>query len=69
MLMIIGAGVVYASGQLMGAETRARANTWATAMLVGAIIAILIVVVAPPVLGLMYGGDVEGACNIVQLGG
>ena len=55
MLMIIGAGVVYAAGQIMGAETRARASQWATAMLIGAVIGILIVTVAPTVLGAMYG--------------
>ena len=54
MLMVIGAGVVYAAGQMMGAETRARANTWATAMLIGAVIGILIVVVAPSVLDILY---------------
>ena len=54
MLMVIGAGVVYAAGQMMGAETRARANTWATAMLVGALIGILIVVVAPSILKILY---------------
>jgi len=50
MLMVVFAGVIYASGQMMGAETRARANVWATAALTGALIAILIVVVAQPVL-------------------
>ena len=55
MLMIILAGVIYASGQMMGAETRARANVWATACLTGALIAILIVVVAPPVMDAIYG--------------
>ena len=50
MLMIVLAGVIYAAGQMMGAETRARANVWATAALTGALIAILIVVVAQPVL-------------------
>ncbi len=55
MLMIIGAGIVYAAGQIMGAETRARASQWGTAMLIGAVIAILIVTVAPPILSLMYG--------------
>ena len=54
MLMIILAGVIYAAGQMMGAETRARANVWATACLTGALIAILIVVVAPPVLNAIY---------------
>jgi hypothetical protein len=50
MLMVVLAGVIYAAGQMMGAETRARANVWATAALTGALIAILIVVVAQPVL-------------------
>ena len=59
MLMIVIAGVIYAAGQMMGAETRARANVWATAALVGAIIAILIVVIAPPVLGIVYGKNVQ----------
>jgi len=56
MLMIIGAGVIYAAGQLMGAETRARANTWATAMLLGAVMGILIVVVAPSIIDKIYTG-------------
>ena len=55
MLMIILAGVIYAAGQMMGAETRARANVWATACLTGALIAILIAVVAPSVLSAIYG--------------
>ena len=54
MLMIILAGVIYAAGQMMGAETRARANVWATAALTGALIAILISVVAPSVLNTIY---------------
>jgi len=57
MLMVIGAGVVYAAGQMMGAETRARSNTWATAMLLGAVIGILIVVVAPPILDILYNNS------------
>jgi len=56
MLMIILAGVIYAAGQMMGAETRARANVWATACLTGALIAILIVVVAQPVLTAINNG-------------
>ena len=50
MLMVIMAGVIYASGQIMGAETRARANVWATAALTGALMALLIWAIAPPVL-------------------
>lgn len=53
-LMIVAAGVIYAAGQLLGAETRARASVWATAMLVGAIIGLLIVVITPPILQAMY---------------
>jgi len=59
MLMVILAGVIYASGQMMGAETRARANVWATAALTGALIAILITVVAPPVLTAINGAAVK----------
>jgi hypothetical protein len=59
MLMIILGGVIYASGQMMGAETRARANVWATAALTGALIAILITVVAPPVLTAINGTAVK----------
>lgn len=62
MLMIVIAGVIYAAGQMMGAETRARANVWATAALTGAIIAILIVVIAPPVLQMIYN-DTEIKCD------
>ena len=62
MLMIILAGVIYASGQMMGAETRARANVWATAALTGALIAILIAVVAPSVIGMIYNGSALAAC-------
>lgn len=61
-LLIVMAGVIYAIGQVMGAETRARASVWATAMLIGAIIGILIVVIAPPVLQQMYGGTTQFNC-------
>jgi uncharacterized membrane protein len=57
MLMIVIAGVIYAAGQVMGAETRARANVWATAALTGALIAVLIYAIAPSVLATIYGAD------------
>jgi len=60
MLMVVLAGVIYAAGQIMGAETRARANVWATACLTGALISVLIVVIAPTVLGAIYPG--VGGC-------
>ncbi|HQT45087.1 MAG TPA: hypothetical protein PLO51_03855 [Candidatus Micrarchaeota archaeon] len=56
MLMVVAGGVIYAGGQLMGAETRARANVWATSMLVGAVIGIMIRVVAPGILSVLYSG-------------
>ena len=60
LLMIIAAGVLYAAGQFMGAETRARASVWATAMLTGAIFAILIAVVVPWFLGELLTGNTAG---------
>ena len=53
MLMILLAAVIYATGQMMGAETRARANVWATSCVTGALIGILIAVIAPAVLDIM----------------
>ncbi|MCX8197618.1 MAG: hypothetical protein N3F07_00260 [Candidatus Micrarchaeota archaeon] len=61
MLMVVVAGVIYAAGQIMGAETRARANVWATAALVGALIGVLIYAVAPPVLQTIYSGSSQGS--------
>jgi hypothetical protein len=61
MLMILLASVIYATGQMMGAETRARANVWATSCLTGAIIGILIAVIAPEILDVLQPG-VAGAC-------
>ena len=63
MLMVLLASVIYATGQMMGAETRARANVWATACLTGALIAILIVVVAQPVLQMIYADQGTISCD------
>ena len=66
MLMIVIAGVIYAAGQMMGAETRARANVWATSCLTGALIAVLIYAIVPPILSTIYGeGAVE--CKLDSL--
>ena len=65
MMMLILGGVIYAAGQMMGAETRARANVWATAALTGALIAVLIAVVAPAVLTTIYGPDISVKCPVV----
>ena len=55
MLMVLLAAVIYATGQMMGAETRARANVWATSCLTGALIGILISVISPAVLQTIAG--------------
>lgn len=59
MLLVITAGVVYSAGQFFGAETRARANVWATSCLTGAIIGIIIAVVAPSILSQLAGTTVS----------
>ena len=63
MLMVLLASVIYATGQMMGAETRARANVWATSALTGAIIGILISVIAPAVLQTIAGGTDTIKCG------
>ena len=67
MLMVVVAGVIYAAGQLMGAETRARANVWATAALTGALIGVLIYAVAPAVLKTIYAGTGVISCSGVYV--
>lgn len=63
MLMIILAGAIYAVGQMLGAETRARATVWATAMLTGAVIGILIYLVTPVIVSALIGtGSVTVSC-------
>lgn len=53
-LMVIIAGLVYVAGQVFGAEVRSRANVWASAMIIGAIICVLIIVILPNFLTMMY---------------
>ena len=65
-VLIVVAAVVYAAGQVMGAETRARASVWATSMIVGAVIGIIIYVLVPTILStMMYGNadELRGQCN------
>jgi hypothetical protein len=56
MILVVLAGTTYAIGQMLGAETRARASVWATAMLTGAVIGIVIYVVAPMIIIAMVPG-------------
>ena len=69
MLMIVFGGVVYAGGQIAGSETRARASQWATAMLLGAVIGILIATVAPAVISTMYGCRISCGGAFIPGGG
>jgi hypothetical protein len=64
MLLIILAAAVYAIGQIVGAETRARASVWATAMITGALIGIVIYLVVPNLIGfLMTGTGTDERCG------
>lgn len=56
-LLIVTAAIVYAGGQLLGAETRARASVWATSMFIGALIGVLIYVIMPMILGTMLPAE------------
>ena len=44
MLFVVLAALVYAAGNFLGVETRARANAWATGLIAGAIVAAVIYV-------------------------
>lgn len=59
MLLIVLAAIVYAVGQMMGAETRARASVWGTAMFVGALVGALIYIIMPYIIGLLMTGSVN----------
>jgi len=64
--MILLSGATYAAGQVMGAETRARATVWATAMITGAVIGALIYFIVPIVLNTIFGGSpfqLSDPCN------
>ena len=57
MLLVVAAAVVYAVGQVLGAETRARASVWATAMFIGAIIGALLYILLPFILKQLFSQD------------
>jgi hypothetical protein len=56
MLLVVIAAVIYAVGQVLGAETRARASVWATAMLTGAVIGLIIFLLVPSIVAVIMGG-------------
>ena len=57
MVLIVLAGTIYAIGQILGAETRARAAVWATAMLTGAVIGVLIYILTPYIVKTLLEGQ------------
>jgi hypothetical protein len=57
MIMILLAGATYALGQVLGAETRARASVWATAMMTGALIGALIYLITPVLINALLSGQ------------
>ncbi len=59
MLMVLAGSAIYASGQIMGSETRARSNVWATAALTGAVTGLMISTVTPSALQTIWGEDVN----------
>ena len=58
LLMFIMAGGIYAIGQVLGAETRARAAVWSTAMLVGGAIGLIIAASAGYLLRMFSGAAI-----------
>ena len=53
--LFVLAGVVYAIGQVFDIQTRQKAQGWAMAMIVGGIIGVLIVVLAPWLVEFLLG--------------
>ncbi len=58
-VLVLG-GVVYGGGQMLGAEMRSRASSWAQSMIIGAVIGLLIGFSAPSITKFIIslaGGD------------
>jgi len=53
--LFILAGLVYALGQVFDAATRQKAQNWAMAMIVGGVVGILIVIIAPFLVDFLVG--------------
>ena len=53
--LFVFAGVIYAIGQVFDVQTRQKAQGWAMAMIVGGIIGLLIVIVAPWLVSFLLG--------------
>jgi len=53
--LFVLAGLVYAIGQVFDAQTRQKAQSWAMSMIVGGIIGVLLVIVAPWLVNFLLG--------------
>jgi hypothetical protein len=60
MVCIVLAAIAYAAGNVMGAEAGARAKVWATNLIIGAAIGVVLYIVAPLVLGALSGKSLTG---------
>ena len=63
LVIVTLAGVVFAVGQTMGAETRARANVWATNLLIGGLIAGAVIIIVPAVVNYLVPGADLSQCG------
>ena len=68
-LLVATAAVVYAAGNLMTSEMRARAHVWAMSCLVGAIIGGVILMVVPTLLGALIKAGGITPSNLGSLNG
>lgn len=57
-LLFVLAAVVYGVGHIFGAEMRSKATGWATSMVVGAVISLLIFLLTRPILSI-FVPDIE----------
>ncbi|MEM3431503.1 MAG: hypothetical protein QXT72_02685 [Candidatus Micrarchaeia archaeon] len=51
-VLFVLAAVIYGIGHIFGAEMKSKATGWATSMVVGAVISLLIFLLARPILGI-----------------
>jgi hypothetical protein len=63
LVMFLLGGLAYAAGQAFGAETKARAQNWAMALLVGGVIGIVLVILAPALLSVFVTGTAMATFN------
>lgn len=63
MIAIVASAILFAMGQLGGAESRAKFHGWATNIAIGAITAVLVWVIAPWLLGILMSDPYLFSCT------